>query len=193
MGRRARPDAGAVSQGPPPPASARQGASGPALRWPRGPLSRGCRLRAASARWAVRQRFEPLSLLPADKARSRGAGIKASRVGRASDPPDGGASLTFFARPIGRADADKRPALPSRGSRGRVRVEATPWAEARGDRARLRGSRRNPMAAARIALARHAARLVAAEATAPEDRHAGSFHARRPRPGARAPRRVRRR
>src|SRR3954469_3763487 len=40
MRRRARPDAGAVSQGPPPPALARQGASGPALRWPRGPLSR---------------------------------------------------------------------------------------------------------------------------------------------------------
>src|SRR3954471_4349252 len=134
MGRRARPDAGAVSQGPPPPASARQGASGPALRWPRGPLSRGCRLRAASARWAVRQRFEPLSRLR-PKGRSRGAGIKAPRVGRASDPPDGGASLTFFARSAGRAEPDQRPALPSRGITRTRTTKPQPWASARGERA----------------------------------------------------------
>src|SRR4051794_34873291 len=70
-------------------------------------------------------------------ARSGGARIKAPRVGRASDPPDGGASLTFFARSAGRAEPDKRPALPSRGSRGRVRVEAQPRGNARGDQARL--------------------------------------------------------
>src|SRR3954454_6626404 len=82
MRRRARPDAGAVSQGPPPPALARQGASGPALRWPRGPLSRGCRLRAARAeersatalRNAVRA-FRPIRSGPRrrDQSVARGA------------------------------------------------------------------------------------------------------------------------
>src|SRR3954447_7890925 len=98
-------------------------------------------------RRAVRQRFEPLSRLR-PKGRSGGAGIKASRAGRASDPPDGGASLTFFARSIGRAKPDKRPALRSRGitrstgrshasgRRGRENVFARPSLPRAGSEAR---------------------------------------------------------
>src|SRR4051812_17837120 len=114
MRRRARPDAGAVSQGPPPPASARQGASGPALRWPRGPVSRGCRLRAASA-----EEGRATALRTAVVRSGRTVGAEAQgpkrRARGASDPPDGGASLTFFARSIGRAEPDQRPALPLSG------------------------------------------------------------------------------